>query len=102
MEPKDKISLLAITATFIVALINLVYTILNNRKTAFVNTVTASRLKWIDSRRDKNLGIHFGDSSDLKLGRDDERTSRQAGPVAGTEDVDAPNCAALTRTTRMN
>jgi hypothetical protein len=53
MEPKDKISLVAIAATFIVALINLVYTILNNRKTAFVNTVTASRLKWIDSLRDK-------------------------------------------------
>jgi hypothetical protein len=53
MEPKDKISLFAIAATFIVALINLVYTILNNRKTAFVNTVTASRLKWIDSLRDK-------------------------------------------------
>jgi hypothetical protein len=53
MEPKDKVSLLAIAATFIVALINLVYTILNNRKTAFVNTVTASRLKWIDSLRDK-------------------------------------------------
>jgi hypothetical protein len=53
IEPKDKISLVAIAATFIVALINLVYTILNNRKTAFVNTVTASRLKWIDSLRDK-------------------------------------------------
>ena len=53
MELKDKISLLAIAATFIVALINLVYTILNNRKTAFVNTVTTSRLKWIDSLRDK-------------------------------------------------
>jgi hypothetical protein len=53
IEPKDKISLVAIAATFVVALINLVYTILNNRKTAFVNTVTASRLKWIDSLRDK-------------------------------------------------
>lgn len=53
MEPKDKISLLAIAATFVVALINLIYMILNNRKTAFVNTVTTSRLKWIDSLRDK-------------------------------------------------
>jgi hypothetical protein len=34
MDFKDKISLLAIAATFMVALINLVYTILNNRKTA--------------------------------------------------------------------
>ena len=53
MEPKDKISLVAIAATFVVALINLLYAILNSRKTIFVNTVTASRLKWIDSLRDK-------------------------------------------------
>jgi hypothetical protein len=53
MELKDKIALLAIAATFLVALLNLIYTIANNRKTAFVNTVTASRLKWIDSLRDK-------------------------------------------------
>jgi hypothetical protein len=53
MEPKDKIALLAIVATFLVAFVNLIYTIRNNKKTAFVNTVTASRLKWIDSLRDK-------------------------------------------------
>jgi hypothetical protein len=53
MDLKDKIALLAIFATFVVALINLIYTIVNNKKTAFVNTVTASRLKWIDSLRDK-------------------------------------------------
>ena len=53
MEPKDKITLLGIIATFIVALINLIYVVTNSRKTAFVNTVTASRLKWIDSLRDK-------------------------------------------------
>src|SRR5689334_12661479 len=53
MEPKDKITLLGIIATFIVAFINLIYMIFNSRKTAFVNTVTASRLKWIDSLRDK-------------------------------------------------
>ena len=53
MEPKDKITLLGIIATFIVAFINLIYMISNSRKTAFVNTVTASRLKWIDSLRDK-------------------------------------------------
>src|SRR5258708_35615060 len=47
------IALLAIGATFTVALANLIYAIRNNRKTAFVNTVTASRLKWIDSLRDK-------------------------------------------------
>ncbi len=53
MEPKDKIALLGIAATFIVALVNLIYAIRNNRRTVFVNTVTTSRLKWIDSLRDK-------------------------------------------------
>jgi hypothetical protein len=53
MEAKEKIALLAIAATFVVALVNLVYTILNNRKTAYVSTVTTSRLKWINSLRDK-------------------------------------------------
>jgi hypothetical protein len=53
MEPKDKITLLGIVATFVVAFINLIYMVTNSRKTAFVNTVTASRLKWIDSLRDK-------------------------------------------------
>lgn len=53
MEPKDKIALLGIAATFAVALVNLFYTIRNNRRTAYVHTVTTSRLKWIDSLRDK-------------------------------------------------
>jgi len=53
MEPKDEIALLGIAATFIVALINLIYAIRNNRRMVFVNTVTTSRLKWIDSLRDK-------------------------------------------------
>lgn len=53
MELKDKISLLAIAATFLVAAANFIYSIRNNRKTSFVNTVTTSRLRWIDSLRDK-------------------------------------------------
>jgi hypothetical protein len=47
------IALIGIAATFAVAAANLVYSILNNRKTAFVNTVTSSRLRWIESVRDK-------------------------------------------------
>lgn len=53
IEVKDKIALLGIVATFLVALINLIYMVINSRKTVFVSTVTASRLKWIDSLRDK-------------------------------------------------
>jgi hypothetical protein len=78
-DPKDKIALLAIAATFIVSLINLIYTIVNNRKTTFVNTVTASRLRWIDSLRDKvasfiavtvqilNPGLVSGEQQDMRL-----------------------------------
>lgn len=53
MEAKDIVTLLGVIATFLVAVINLAYMVRNNRKTAFVNTVTSSRLKWIDSLRDK-------------------------------------------------
>lgn len=53
MDAKDVIALLAISATFAVALINFIYTLIHNKRAAFVNTVTASRLKWIDSLRDK-------------------------------------------------
>ena len=53
MELKEKVALLGIGLTFLVAITNLIYSFFNNRKTAFVNTVTASRLKWIDSLRDK-------------------------------------------------
>jgi len=50
---KDKIALFGIVATFLVALSNLIYSVFNNRRAAYVNTVTVSRLKWIDSLRDK-------------------------------------------------
>jgi hypothetical protein len=53
IDPKDKIALFGIIATFLVALFNLVYIVFNNRRTAYLNTVTVSRLKWIDSLRDK-------------------------------------------------
>ena len=53
MELKEKVALSGIGLTFLVAITNLIYSFFNNRKTAFVNTVTASRLKWIDSLRDK-------------------------------------------------
>lgn len=35
------------------AIANLWYSITNNRKTRFINTVTASRIDWINSLRDK-------------------------------------------------
>lgn len=53
IEAKDKIAIVGIIATFIIAAINLIYMVINNRQTTFVNTVTSSRLKWIESLRDK-------------------------------------------------
>jgi hypothetical protein len=76
MEAKDVIALLAITATFAVALINFVYNLVHNRRAAFVNTVTASRLKWIDSLRDKvasfiAVTVRIADSEKTQNGNQD-------------------------------
>jgi len=53
MEAKDLIAIAGIGVTFLVSCANLAYSLWNNKQTTFVNTVTASRLKWIDSLRDK-------------------------------------------------
>lgn len=53
MDAKEVTAIVAITATFGIGLINFIYNLIHNRRAAFVNTVTASRLKWINSLRDK-------------------------------------------------
>lgn len=53
MEAKDLIALAGIGVTFVVSFANLVYSLWSNKRTFFVNTVTTSRLKWIDSLRDE-------------------------------------------------
>ncbi|HEY3929854.1 MAG TPA: hypothetical protein VGL89_15895 [Candidatus Koribacter sp.] len=53
MDSKDQIALVGIAVTLVVSVANLAYSLWSNKRTAFVNTVTASRLKWIDSLRDK-------------------------------------------------
>lgn len=68
METKDLINLIAILTTLAVAVINLLYNLANTRRSAYVNTVTASRLKWIDSLRDKmsrfiGLTYHWANTS---------------------------------------
>lgn len=47
------VSFIGIILTFGVAIANLWYSIRNNRKTGFINTVTSSRIQWINSLRDK-------------------------------------------------
>lgn len=53
MEIKDLIAIAGIGVTFLVSSANLAYSLSSNKRGFFVNTVTASRLKWIDSLRDK-------------------------------------------------
>lgn len=53
MEFKDLIALAGIIVTLVVSSANLIYSLWSNKRTSFVNTVTTSRLKWIDSLRDK-------------------------------------------------
>jgi hypothetical protein len=52
MDTKDLLTAIGISATFVVAASNLIYTVFATRKTRFVNIVTASRIKWIESLRD--------------------------------------------------
>ena len=53
MEAKDLTAIVGIGVTFVVSAANLTYSLWSGKRTSFVNTVTASRLKWIDSLRDK-------------------------------------------------
>ena len=53
MESKDLIAIAGIGVTFVVSSANLADSLWSNKRTVFVNTVTTSRLKWIDSLRDK-------------------------------------------------
>lgn len=53
MGSNDVVAITGIAVTFVVSVANLVYSLRTNRRTIFVNTVTTSRLKWIDSLRDQ-------------------------------------------------
>ncbi len=53
MEAKDVIAIAGIGVTFVVSSVNLAYSLWSSKQTSFVNTVTTSRLKWINSLRDK-------------------------------------------------
>lgn len=53
MGSNDVIAITGIAVTFVVSVANLIYSLRTNRRTIFVNTVTSSRLKWIDTLRDE-------------------------------------------------
>lgn len=53
LKATDLISLIGIISTLGVSIATLLYSIRSHKRAVFVNTVTTSRLKWIDSLRDK-------------------------------------------------
>lgn len=53
MGSNDVIAITGIAVTLVVSIANLIYSLRTNRRTIFVNTVTTSRLKWIDTLRDE-------------------------------------------------
>ena len=53
MGSSDAVAIAGIAVTFAVSVANLVYSLRTNRRTVFVDTVTNSHLKWIESLRDK-------------------------------------------------
>jgi hypothetical protein len=75
MEAKDLIAIIGIGLTFFVSAANFLYSWRNNKRTSFVNTVTTSRLKWIDSLRDKVCEFiavtHLLDDPNLRPGNKD-------------------------------
>lgn len=59
MEPKDIITVIGIGLTFIVSSIGLYVSLRNSKKTLFINSITSSRIKWIDIVR-KNISEFCG------------------------------------------
>jgi hypothetical protein len=51
LDTKDWVTLIGIGITLSLALLNLIITFRNNRKTSFINSITASRIKWMDTVR---------------------------------------------------
>jgi hypothetical protein len=53
METKDWVTLIGIMATLVVAAVNLFYNVTAAKRTTFVNAVTTSRIKWIETVRER-------------------------------------------------
>lgn len=53
MQDKEIIALIGIGSTFLVSCATLGHSLWSDKRNVFVNTVTTSRLKWIDSLRDE-------------------------------------------------
>jgi hypothetical protein len=59
MEWKDICLLLGVAVTLILGVGNLIFSLVNNRRTTFINSVTAERVRWINTLRE-NLSRFAG------------------------------------------
>lgn len=59
IETKDIVTLLGIGITFLVSSIGLYVSLRNTKKTLFINSITSSRIKWIEVVR-KNISDYCG------------------------------------------
>lgn len=66
MDTKDIITLIGIFLTLLVSTFSLYISFKNSRKTLFINSVTASRIRWIDNLRE-NISSYCGHTYHLSL-----------------------------------
>jgi hypothetical protein len=59
METKDLLYVIGISVTFLLGVGNILYNLYINKKTIFINTVTAERIKWIGKLRE-NISAFCG------------------------------------------
>jgi hypothetical protein len=77
MGPKDIFYAVGIVATFLIGLGNILYNIHINRRTTYINSVTAERVKWINALRE-NISKYAGLTynwviSDVEEGSDESK-----------------------------
>lgn len=74
---KDILYIVGITATFLIGLGNIIYNIYINRRTTYINSVTAERVKWINALREnvsKYAGLTYNwVISDVEEGSDESK-----------------------------
>lgn len=68
MEIKEMITLIGVTLTFLIGLVNFIFLFYNSRKTTYISAVTASRIKYIEKLRDS-----VADFCALSVSNDRER-----------------------------
>ena len=77
MESKDVVVATGIFVTLVLGVWNLIYSRFNNRRTTFINAVTAERVKWINTLRE-NLSQFAGLLYNyVGVAHDDDDASRE-------------------------